>query len=250
MDPSPAPCSPLCDTLADRRRNARLSRRRPRSSSLAGEGALELSLRHRRASLHVPLLGFLVQLVARAAAWALAVASNAASPPRRDVFPGQARGVRRFSVPSPFLVDRPRRDLLCAIRRRAALASRVLDVLVLTSALCAFLHATWWHLDLSFVRFGHRRTQLRRAAKQSPAFAPTLGVELPGLSKRTTRKEVGDVHRRWFARTHHHRGAAHLASLTRSTASGRSRQPDAGRRVPSPAGRESRPHRSRSRPRT
>jgi hypothetical protein len=53
-------------------------------------------------------------------------------------------------VPSPLLVHGPSGDLLGAVRGGAALARRLLDVLVLAGTLGALLHTAWWHHATSF----------------------------------------------------------------------------------------------------
>src|SRR4029077_5530339 len=110
--------------------------------------------------------------------------AQSATPPGRDV-PRRGRGARtRFTRPGAFLVDRPGGDLLGACLGGTALSLALLDVLVLTGALGALLHASRGHLlpPRSVSRFDvqsplrARNKRLALAGLPIVALVPSVGV--------------------------------------------------------------------------
>src|SRR5439155_5267073 len=109
------------------------------------EGALQLRLRHLRATADVPLSRLLVQLLLRSSPRAPTVSTDPSTPAGRDVFSRQPRGLPRLAVACAFLVDRAGGDLLGSFGGSAAIPQRLLDVLVLTTSLRALLNTAWRH---------------------------------------------------------------------------------------------------------
>jgi hypothetical protein len=107
------------------------------------------------------------------------MATDPAAPAGRDVLPREAGRPLGLAVPRPFLVDRPGRDLLGAALRLAAFAQRLLDVLVLPSALRALPYASWRHVH-SFLEDARGIPGVRRARNVARSlFRGSGSVESP-----------------------------------------------------------------------
>src|SRR5688500_11922572 len=98
---------------------------------------LQLGLGHLRASLDTHLLRLVVELVAGATLLPAGSGAQAATPPRGDVLPREARRRLRLTRAGALLVHRPGGDLLGLVLGRPTLLEAVLDVLVLALALLA-----------------------------------------------------------------------------------------------------------------
>ena len=178
--------------------------RQPRPPSACWSSAFVIFERPRT----LRALRLLVELVARSAARALAVAPDAAPAARRDVLAREPRRLRASPLRARSLFT-VRAAISSAVSSDAPRSRcRVLDVLVLARSLRSLLHATWRHVVLLSVAYA---VAYPRPGTQTGRLPRAPG---DGNTSRGRTREGGDgVHQRWSSRADRGRLAPDLAPL-------------------------------------